>query len=60
MQTHNRALVLGLWALVLVVSFSSCKLPEEPVSPRSGQMEFNLQRNSYDSREVEWDIQLFP
>ncbi len=60
MQTHNRALVLGLWTLVLVVSFSSCKLPEEPVSSRSGQMEFNLKRNSYDSREVEWDIQLFP
>jgi hypothetical protein len=60
MQTHNRALVLGLWALVLVVSFSSCKLPEEPVSSRSGQMEFNLQRNSYDSREVEWEILLYP
>lgn len=60
MQRHNRVVVLGLWTLVLVVSFSSCKLPEEPVSSRSGQMEFNLKRNSYDSREVEWDIQLFP
>ena len=60
MQRHNRVVVLGLWTLVLVVSFSSCKLPEEPVSSRSGQMEFNLQRNSYDSREVEWEILLFP
>jgi hypothetical protein len=60
MQRHNRVVVLGLWTLVLVVSFSSCKLPEEPVSSRSGQMEFNLQRNSYDSREVEWEILLYP